>query len=337
MTAASLADTDTSNSRTQEPNDKDPTDKDTTCHDQPTNLPQPLPLFPPQPDDQVIPTMSPVPHHAPPEDTSELLSPWWSEEAEVTDQIAPAEFESPSSLTALDSQPADKTGHEKSTEDTPPPQMLEDESSLWIQRFKRQAFVNQTGQLAWEEHCLLMSNGVKDNNEASLFDRLLDQADHGSLPKEVSFPSSKRCHMVCLFRQHMRQYQHQEEQPQSPSSWNPFAGSWLVVTHSRQAFLDHIGHYELEKTERDDYYTIDLHDRFSHVGEDVTRLVQRTFTPLQDLTRRYIGSWKDGTQSYFFSRFFESARRGDAFFLLRDSARRAFDNITSDSKKKEDD
>jgi hypothetical protein len=63
----------------------------------------------------------------------------------------------------------------------------------------------------------------------------------------------------------------------------------------------------------------------------------RTFTPVQELGRRYIESWKDGTQVGFFSRFLASAQRGDAFYLLWDSARRAADSMMDNSKKNDDD
>lgn len=92
-----------------------------------------------------------------------------------------------------------------------------------------------------------------------------------------------------------------------------------------------------------DYYTINLGERFSGSGDDgtclvksdirpcidqcsfiVKRMVTKLFAPTQELTRRYIQSWEDGTQSAFLSKFWESAVRGDAFQLVRDSTRRLF-------------
>lgn len=103
-----------------------------------------------------------------------------------------------------------------------------------------------------------------------------------------------------------------------------------------------------------DYYTVDLGEMLSGSGEDgtlkikgrsrlygvftdicllVKRIVAKSFTPMQELSKRYIESWKDGTQAAFFSRFYESAKRGDAFRLVRDNSRRLFNAVVGDDDK----
>ncbi|KAI9310515.1 hypothetical protein BX666DRAFT_2006671, partial [Dichotomocladium elegans] len=56
----------------------------------------------------------------------------------------------------------------------------------------------------------------------------------------------------------------------------------------------------------------------------VKRSVTKAFAPMQELTRRYIKSWQDGTQAAFLSRFWESAMRGDGLVLLKDSTKKLF-------------
>lgn len=47
-----------------------------------------------------------------------------------------------------------------------------------------------------------------------------------------------------------------------------------------------------------------------------------------------MNSWKDGTQTDFFTRFMVSAQRGDGLFLLRDSLRRMVESMTGSGDKK---
>jgi hypothetical protein len=66
----------------------------------------------------------------------------------------------------------------------------------------------------------------------------------------------------------------------------------------------------------------------------VAMFMKKTFTPVQELGRRYMNSWKDGTQADFFTRFMASAQRGDGLFLLRDSLRRMMESMTGSDDKK---
>ena len=67
------------------------------------------------------------------------------------------------------------------------------------------------------------------------------------------------------------------------------------------------------------------------------RIVTKTFAPLQELTRRYTVSWKDGTQQLFFQKFWESTKRGDAFHLVRDNTKKLFASATGADKSSQDD
>ncbi|KAI8069269.1 hypothetical protein BC940DRAFT_298315 [Gongronella butleri] len=331
-------------------------------------------LYPPQPDDShPIPSVCPVPFHAPPEDTSELLSPWWSEQAEVTDQTVPDDspasqsaaalaestfhaspsFNSSSDASSLANGSAngvdhaiDDANHHKVQQQDKLDALPKDESGMkyFLSSFGRTAEETASGQLVWKEDCVLWTKEPKHLQESNLT-KHIEQLQKGSVDHQqtMDYPTNDNCHMVCLFRRfagHQLQPSQQElekQQPSSPFSWNPMANSWLVVTNTRQAFFDHLAQKDIEEKHSNDYYTIDLGDRFSHAGEDMFNLVKRTFSPIQELTRRYTDSWKDGSQAQFFTRFYDSARRGDAFSLLRDSARRVFDNMVDDDKKKEDD
>lgn len=55
--------------------------------------------------------------------------------------------------------------------------------------------------------------------------------------------------------------------------------------------------------------------------------------PVQELTRRSIETWKDGTQAALLARFWESAKRGDAFVLVRDNTKRLVQAIMGSDKK----
>ncbi|KAI7875324.1 hypothetical protein K492DRAFT_210999 [Lichtheimia hyalospora FSU 10163] len=83
-----------------------------------------------------------------------------------------------------------------------------------------------------------------------------------------------------------------------------------------------------------DYYTVDLGERWNRSGEDAQRIATIALTPLQHLTQRYIQSWQDGTQAAFLSRFWDSAKRGDAFHLMLDNAKKLLHHATT--KKEED-
>lgn len=47
-------------------------------------------------------------------------------------------------------------------------------------------------------------------------------------------------------------------------------------------------------------------------------------------------SWKDGRQQAFFSKFWNSIQKGDAFYLVRDISRKLIDNAIGHDKKPSD-
>lgn len=63
----------------------------------------------------------------------------------------------------------------------------------------------------------------------------------------------------------------------------------------------------------------------------------KTFTPIYVLTKRYISSWTDGTQMAFFERFSESIKRADAYHIVRDNARKVYENTIRNSKRNDSD
>lgn len=64
----------------------------------------------------------------------------------------------------------------------------------------------------------------------------------------------------------------------------------------------------------------------------MTRAVKKSFSPLQHLTQRYLDSWKDGNQQAFFSNFWSSVQKGDAFYLVKDSTKRLIENALGHDK-----
>lgn len=68
----------------------------------------------------------------------------------------------------------------------------------------------------------------------------------------------------------------------------------------------------------------------------VTNAITRTISPLQHLTQKYVDSWKDGSQQAFFSKFWSSMQKGDAFYLVKDSTKRLIENALGHDKKPSD-
>ncbi|CAG8487699.1 7758_t:CDS:2 [Ambispora gerdemannii] len=72
-------------------------------------------------------------------------------------------------------------------------------------------------------------------------------------------------------------------------------------------------------------YEIDLGEKFENTKTATRRVITRAFTPGYELAKRYVESWNDGTQTAFFTRFYESVQRLDAVYLVQDNIKRAFD------------
>ncbi|KAG0176570.1 hypothetical protein DFQ29_005954 [Apophysomyces sp. BC1021] len=155
----------------------------------------------------------------------------------------------------------------------------------------------------WKEKCFVLT--TRKQNTEPKGDALKDQ-----------FQSE--CRMVCFLRECEKLREARKEKLNLTNTWNPFYGTWLVVATTRA---------------RSDYYTIELGERFGRSGEDVKELAKKTFAPVQELSSRYVNSWKDGTQMAFFGRFWESVKRGDAFSLVIDSTKRFVDSAVGSEKK----
>ncbi|CAO3600292.1 unnamed protein product [Absidia cylindrospora] len=281
-----------------------------------------------------IPSLPPVPHHAPPEDSSELLSPWWSEELpEVTEQEPD------------NNQPSDLSHYllkfQRKATDTSGKGVGQETCYLWTkepqqQQYMETSLVNDVKKANITSSSLSLSHGYPDTTTTT-------SSNSSTKPPqpEQQQPTllNSQCAMVCLFRESQERKMKKRQAMNLTSSWNPFYGNWLVVVNSRSAFLEHIYETDITKKDSSDYYTMDVGEQLGQAGENVANFMTRTFLPVQELGRRYIESWKDGTQLGFFSKFLASAKRGDAFFLLRDSARRILDNnvVTNDKKNDDDD
>ncbi|KAI8335302.1 hypothetical protein BC941DRAFT_429957 [Chlamydoabsidia padenii] len=293
-----------------------------------------------------IPSLPPMPHHAPPEDSSELLSPWWSEEPpDVTD----SELEDSSNSNS-------NHHHHQQQQHSNKSDINEEDLSHYLVKFHRQATDKKTGKDLWQEDCYLWtkepqqqveSNLINDIKTAGIESSSLPSFQHdtakatkssSSSSTKKSYPLNSQCAMVCLFRESQERKTKKRQDMNLSSSWNPFYGNWVVVALSRTGFTEHLHETDITQRNSPDYYTVELGERLGRTGEDVTHFISKTLTPVQELGRRYIESWKDGTQVGFFTRFLSSAKRGDAFYLLRDSARRMMENmVANDDKKKDDD
>ncbi|CAG8471227.1 3292_t:CDS:2 [Funneliformis mosseae] len=68
---------------------------------------------------------------------------------------------------------------------------------------------------------------------------------------------------------------------------------------------------------------IDLGEKFEQTKSETKRIIKRAFTPGYQLAKRYVESWKDGTQTSFFKRFYESVQRMDAVHIVQDNIKKA--------------
>ncbi|KAI8333330.1 hypothetical protein BC941DRAFT_434428 [Chlamydoabsidia padenii] len=253
------------------------------------------------------PVPSPTAHHAPPEDSTELLSPWWSEESpDTTHRLdtdhPPPEQQHPQSNTTMTTTSPD------------------DEYTRYIITYGRSA-TDPKGNEVWREDCMIWT---KDPSKVS-------QVIETAIERKGTSTDASPCTMVCLFRQSQERRKKKRE---ALSSWNPFYGNWLVVTHTHSALAEHVQETDIIKKNSPNYYTIELGERIGRLDEDVAKFMKRTFTPVQNFGQRYMNSWKDGTQADFFTRFLTSAQRGDGFFLLRDSVYRMMESVKGSDEKK---
>ncbi|KAG2206875.1 hypothetical protein INT47_007632 [Mucor saturninus] len=259
----------------------------------------------------------PCPPPPPPleQDSSTLTSPWWSEEP-------PAE------------QIEGEADHIPSTTDTLPLTEKEPTSStlnISVLSFNRASAKESPNQ--WKERCFLLAatdGSLKEHKKETVQKEL-----------EEIFDKSKECSMICFLRssRQMTKDRLLQEHGKLPLtySFNPFYGTWITIAKTPTRCKEHLlDAGNITKKTFSDYYTMELGDELGHSGEYVTKAVKRTFSPLQHLTQRYMDSWKDGNQQAFFSKFWSSAQKGDAFYLVLDSTKRLIENTLGHDKKPSD-
>ncbi|KAF7727385.1 hypothetical protein EC973_007549 [Apophysomyces ossiformis] len=259
---------------------------------------------PMKPDDDQETSPLPPPHPVTPppqnphnQDSSELLSPWWS--AEPPPDRPPEKKDSQVLLNISRSADVDNVVNgEKTGEKT----------TLW----KEKCFVLTTR----KPNSKLKGDAIKDHFQSE-------------------------CRMVCFLRESEKLREARKEKLNLTNSWNPFYGTWLVVATTRARCLEHMGETIITKKNRQagrikldtllirivpDYYTIELGERLGRSGEDAQilmsfelakELARKTFAPVQELSNR----------------FWESAKRGDAFHLVVNSTKRFLDNAVGHDKK----
>ncbi|KAI9489544.1 hypothetical protein BDB00DRAFT_790968 [Zychaea mexicana] len=183
------------------------------------------------------------------------------------------------------------------------------------------------------------ADGQKTGKSTQLFSErcyLSTRKDLGDQSNDgIPARAPSECRMVCFLREN--EQRRKERQEKAKSFWNPFHGLWIVVATTHARCLEHTAEKDITKKSHSDYYTIEFGERFSGSGDDAKRVVTKTFAPLQELTRRYVQSWQDGTQALFFQRFWESTKRGDAFHLVRDNTKKLLQSVTGADKKGQDD
>lgn len=181
-----------------------------------------------------IPSLPPVPHHAPPEDTSELLSPWWSEEPPDVTECEPDDHSNHTSNHTSSNLP--HKNHNTSQQC----QQQQENLSHFLVKFRRQATDKNTGKDLWEENCYLWTKEPQQQVESNLIHDI--KAATGGEPSSTkqTYPLNSQCAMVCLFRESQERKAKKRHAMDLSSSWNPFYGNWLVVAWTRTSFSEHI-------------------------------------------------------------------------------------------------
>ncbi|KAI8379438.1 uncharacterized protein BYT42DRAFT_613745 [Radiomyces spectabilis] len=255
----------------------------------------------PTPIPPTVPPPPPAPYPETPEDSNALLSPWWS-------------VEPPPEAPPPEKNKGSKNGHI---------------ISLFRRTATREEQIN--GQKAGEQHvwtewCALMTAYKKGETQ--------DPAKDDPIAR---IKNSPKCSLMCFIKEDPLLTRNKLEQTNQANTWNPFYGKWIVTAVTQAGCLEHLQSKTIVESNSNRYHAIELGKQLEKSGENVKRMLARTFTPMQALTKRYIESWKDGTQATFFSRFWESVERGDAFRQIRDSTKRIIENATKSSKRKSND
>ncbi|KAI7907808.1 uncharacterized protein BX663DRAFT_424664 [Cokeromyces recurvatus] len=174
---------------------------------------------------------------------------------------------------------------------------------------------------------------TEDNNNSNT-DNNTSSSDSIKAELENVIDESKKCSMVCFLKTSQNLLKQQQEQK---SKFNPFYGTWISVAKTPKRCKEHLLiEGTMTKKNHPDYYRMELGEELSRSGEYISKAIQRTFTPLQHFTQRYISSWKDGSQQAFFSKLWSSMQKGDAFYLVKESTKRLIENAMDHDKKPND-
>jgi hypothetical protein len=195
--------------------------------------PQSLPKPPPPP---------PIPN----QDSSDLLSPWWSEENEAVPDASSAPTSSSSSPSPSDaSAPSNTDGSDNTL-------------NISLLGFGRASKVEGD----WSEKCFMLATtkpSKHDEDENEEFEETV---------KRLTV-ESKKCSMVCFLRESRRFTS--ERMADKPSSiltqLNPFYGTWVSVAKTPMKCKEHLETEHLTKKTEKDYYTLELGDELSHSGD----------------------------------------------------------------------
>ncbi|KAI9290161.1 hypothetical protein BC943DRAFT_7819 [Umbelopsis sp. AD052] len=147
------------------------------------------------------------------------------------------------------------------------------------------------------------------------------------------------CKMVCFRRRVDQVVKESDEKPASPERWNPLRGYSIVIVDGKANCEDHVDDMNKSAMDRPkssdkgpSVHEMDIGEQLEKIQSEGERLVVKTFTPVYMLSKRYIDSWTDGTQAAFFDRFAESVKRADAYHIVRDNAKRVYENAFKNSK-----
>lgn len=214
-----------------------------------------------------IPTFPQAPHHAPPQDSSELTSPWWS--AEPTE--LPDTTTNSTSTSSISTTDTNTNTNNTNNEESNNPSKNEELSHFFVS-FSRQATDRKNGDTVWREDCLIWTKEPKHQKESKLVDEIKETAitrsqQQSSLSPLYSSPSpssnssnfnndnnnsnqnnnskkgyplNTQCTMICLFRESQQRKMKKLKDMEMSNTWNPFYGNWLVLTKTRSAFAEHI-------------------------------------------------------------------------------------------------
>ncbi|KAL0084632.1 hypothetical protein J3Q64DRAFT_1835022 [Phycomyces blakesleeanus] len=181
----------------------------------------------------------------------------------------------------------------------------------------------------WTEFCIFLAP-----NE--YFKRSKGKGEIGTPIDKDEKKLNQSCSMLCFLKESEERRKSKLEELKIPNSWNPFYGRWIIASTRLDMSMEHLAEKLPVKKVIPGYRSIELGEYVDQLGQGVKKMVLGSFTPVQNFTKRYMDSWKDGTQKAFFNRFWESSQRGDAFILVKDNTKKMIDSALYNIKKSSD-